>query len=417
MMWAEWSPRLVIGVAVDGACVRAVGLRFGRVVWGLETEITGPHAIADALTACLASRPRHSSWVSRVVQATVAWALPPVVTIALGPTHAQTKRLVGLPPLADAGLAARAVQEHVGHFFLKNGIPLVTTSVRADGAESAWAAAFEQPMVMALATACHESRVQLRAVVPAVDVLSHGLVAMYDDTLVWLDGHARGDVFAITWRGGRLAGVRRAMAATGEAVSPVPVPTLAVLGERAWRFAPAYGAAVSPAPLTYRADGQHRRTTSRRHVAIAAAAAVLALVLAAVAPALAARRVEGRATAQLKRLGPSETRALAAARDLGLVTAALGEVAAFEQSARISTLELRDLANALPSGAALLAVHMDSLGGSIVAIAPRAGAVVTPLDHIPWLASPEIVGPVTREQSGGHEVERVTVRFHWSHRS
>lgn len=400
-----WSPRLEIGVAIDGACVRAVGLRFGRVVWGLETEIAEPDAIAGALTACLASRPRHTSWV-----------LPPVVTIALGPTHAQTKRLVGLPPLADAGLAARTVQEHVGRFFLKNGIPLVTTSVRVDSAEGAWVGAFEQPTVAALAAACVASRVQLRAVVPAVDVLAHGLVAVYDETLVWLDGHARGDAFAITWRGGRLSGVRRT-AATGEAGPPVAVPALAVLGERAWRFAPAYGAAVSPAPLTYRADGQRRRTTSRRQVAVAAAAALLALALAALTPGLAARRAEWRATAQLGRLGPSEKRALAVARDLGLVTAALGEVAAFEQSARISTIELRDLANALPPGAALLAVHMDSVGGSIVAIAPRAGAVVTPLDHIPWLASAEIVGPVTREHAGGRDVERVTVRFHWSHRS
>jgi hypothetical protein len=424
MMWsggAGWSPRLLIGVAIDGACVRAVGLRFGRVVWGLETEITNPDAIAEALTACLASRPRHRSWLGRIAQAIVARGFPPVATIALGPTHAQTKRLVGLPPLANAHLAARAVQEHAGHFFLKNGIPLVTTSVRADGTESAWAAAFEQPMVTALATACHESRVQLHAIVPAVDVLSHGLVATYDETLVWRDGSAR-DAFAITWHGGRLAGVRRAMVPTGETVSPVAVPALAVLGDRAWRFAPAYGAAVSPtgqdpsAPLTYRAHGHHRRATSQRHVAFAAAAMILALTLAALAPGLAARRAEQRATMQLKRLGPSETRALSVARELGLVTAALGEVAAFEQSASISILELRDLSNALPTGAALLTVHMDSLGGSIVAIAPRAGAVVTPLDHISWLASPEIVGPVTREHAGGHDVERVTVRFRWSHR-
>jgi hypothetical protein len=196
------------------------------------------------------------------------------------------------------------------------------------------------------------------------------------------------------------------------------------LGEQSWRFAVAYGAAISSsilgefAALAYRAGGTAGRAAkpraSRRRVLIAAVAASVALAAAALAPGLAARRVAQAATAQLAALGPRDGEALRVSRNLGLVTAALGEVASFEGSARVSTLLLHDLANALPPGAALLAFHMDSAGGSIVAIAPRAGAVVTPLDHLPWLASPEIVGPVTREQAGGREVERVTVRFRWA---
>jgi hypothetical protein len=49
-----------------------------------------------------------------------------------------------------------------------------------------------------------------------------------------------------------------------------------------------------------------------------------------------------------------------------------------------------------------------------VAFTPRAGALLTRLETVPGLAAPEITGPVTRETAGGHEVERVTVRFRWS---
>jgi hypothetical protein len=402
-----WSPRIRIGVAIDRATVRAVGIRFGRVAWGLETPMLATDAIGDAVVACLASRPGRRSWIARL--------LPPIVTVALGPAHAQTKRLVGLPPLADPRLLARAVHEHVGRFFLKNGVPLVTTSVRADGDHAAWAAAFEQPTVAAIAAACQRASLRLGTVVPAVDVLACGLVGLYDETLVWPDGDT---AVAVTWSGGRLAAVRRASSDAQSAHRPVPVPVLAPLGDHAWAFAVAYGAVAGPDALAYRADGATNhvaaRPASRRRVLIAATAASVALAAAALAPGLAARRMERRATARLVVLGPREGQARRVSRDLGLVTAALGEVASFEGSARVSTLLLHDLANALPPGAALLAIHMDSIGGSIVAVAPRAGAVVTPLDHVAWLASPEIVGPVTREQAGGKEVERVTVRFRWA---
>jgi hypothetical protein len=412
----RWSPRLRIGVAVDQTSVRAVGVRFGRVLWGLETPRPNNDTVDDALVACLGSRPGRRAFIGGV--------LLPTVTVALGPAHAQTKRLVGLPPLADPRLLARTVREHVGRFFLKNGVPLVTTTVRSDGPDGAWAAAFEQPVVVSLRNACDRSRVALRAVVPAVDVLSLGLVALYNETLIWPDGDTAVEV---AWSAGRLTGVRRAAPVPGSTqLHAVPVPELASLGEGAWRFAAAYGAAIGSGPaashtsevLAYRPDGSTRDVArppaSQRRTITAAGAAMLALTAAALAPGVAAHRAERQATAQLAVLAPRETQALAVSRDLVLVTSALGQVAAFAASARVPTLLLRDLANALPTGAALLAMHLDSLGGSIVAIAPRAGAVVTPLDHIAWLASPEIIGPVTREKADGRDLERVTVRFRWA---
>ncbi|HWZ60222.1 MAG TPA: hypothetical protein VNW46_14690, partial [Gemmatimonadaceae bacterium] len=66
-----WSPRLRIGVAIDRATVRAVGVRLGRVVWGLETPRVEADDITDAVVACLDSRPDRRSWLARLVAPTV----------------------------------------------------------------------------------------------------------------------------------------------------------------------------------------------------------------------------------------------------------------------------------------------------------------------------------------------------------
>jgi hypothetical protein len=100
-----------------------------------------------------------------------------------------------------------------------------------------------------------------------------------------------------------------------------------------------------------------------------------------------------------------------AGAELRRVTAALDEVAAFDASRRPATTLLAELTRALPDGAAMVALRIDSAGGSLVAVAPRAPAVLMPLERVPGIRAPEIVGPVTREVLGGREVERVTVRF------
>jgi hypothetical protein len=198
----RWSPRVRIGLAIDRTAVRAVGIQFGRVAWGAETPIGASDSVEDAVVASLASRPGRHAWTAAV--------FTPSVAVALGPAYAQTKRLVGLPPLSDAALVARTVQEHVGRFFLKNGIPLVTTAVRSDGMGGTWAAAFDQPVLTSLAAACVRVRVRLRGVVPAVDVLASGLAGLSDATVLWPDGDA---AVAVTWAAGRLAAVRRATSA------------------------------------------------------------------------------------------------------------------------------------------------------------------------------------------------------------
>jgi hypothetical protein len=344
---------LVIGLAIERDRLRAVGVRGARVVWGVDAPITDATELGDALAAFLVRLP-----VRRFGR--------PRVTVALGATFAQTKRLAGLPPIGDERVLAKTVQEHAARFFLKNGVPLVTTSVRLDANGEAWGAALQKGVVDTIVSACRTSRLELAGIVPAVDV-------------------AKPDVAPLT-----------------------------PLGHEAMEFSAAYGAAVTSGALTWRAGAGADEAAPRWRMTTIACAAGLALVLVVLAPGLGARLTEHRAIAHLATIARPTRAAQHVARDNDLVTRALGEVASFDRGRRPATLLLAALAKALPEGAALLALHVDSAGGSVVAFAPRAGALLTRLETVPGLAAPEITGPVTRETAGGREVERVTVRFRWS---
>jgi len=344
---------LTVGLAIERDRLRAVGVRGARVVWGVDASLTDATPLADALTGFLAQLP-----LGRFSR--------PRVTIALGATFAQTKRLAGLPPIGDERLLARIVSEHASRFFLKNGVPLVTTSVRLDEQGKPWGAALQKTVVDTIVSACRTSRLRLSGIVPAVDV------------------------------------------------AKTEVAALAPLGRDATQFAAAYGAAVTAGALAWRAGTTDETVAPRWRMIAITSAAGLAVLLAILAPGLGARAAEHHAIAHLATIAASTRTTQRVARDVGLVTEALGEVATFDRDRRPVTMLMAALAKALPDGAALLAFHVDSAGGSVVALVPRAASLLTRLESVPGLGAPEIVGPVTRETAGGNQVERVTIRFRWS---
>jgi hypothetical protein len=349
---------LVIGLVIERDRLRAVGVRGSRVCWGVDATIPDETSLGDALGLFLGQLP-------------LGQFARPRVTVALSAAFAQTKRLSGLPALGDERVLARTVSEHATRFFLRNGVPLVTTSVRFDAKGQPWAAALQKNVVDTVVGACHGSRLRLFGIVPAIDV-------------------AKSDV-----------------------------PALASLGADAAQFAAAYGAAVTAGALTWRAGAaaaiaEHRAPPWR--LATLAATAGLTLLIAVLAPGLGARVAEHRAIAHVAMIATSTRAAQLVTHDNELVTRALGTVAVFDRGRRPMTVFMASLAKALPDGAALLALHIDSAGGSVVALTPHASALVTSLDGAPGLAAPEITGPVTGETANGRKVERVTVRFRWGRR-
>jgi len=102
---------------------------------------------------------------------------------------------------------------------------------------------------------------------------------------------------------------------------------------------------------------------------------------------------------------------------LANVTHHLRVAAAFgSQSPPPFTVTLASLTRALPVGSAVMALSLDSAGGTAVLVSDDMMHVMASLDTSRAIVSPRITGPVTREQIGGAGLERATVHFGWSAR-
>jgi hypothetical protein len=390
--------RLRVGLAVGAGGVHAVGVRRGRILWALEGTLEPGEPIERGIAQLLARAP-----LPRWPRATVV--------AAVGPSRSQTKRLHGLPPVDDPRLLSRVVAEGAGRFFLKNGIPLSTGGVRVNAAGEAWGAAYDQPVVSAIEGACRTMRLDLRAIVPAVAVLGRAFDA---ERVTWVDGDAAAE---LTIRDGILQTLRRVQLAEGGPHGTVgtPVTALATLGENASRFAAAYGAALLERvePLAVR---QVRRSFAGDavpswRVAAVIAALALSATAALVAPGIAAMRASHVAEARLAQLAPRRAAAVGVEIEVARVSAALAEVSAFDAKRRSRTLFVAGLSDALGEESAVVALRIDSAGGSIVVIAPRAAPVLARLERVAGVGATEIVGPVTKELVASRELERVTIRF------
>ncbi|HET7463776.1 MAG TPA: hypothetical protein VFJ82_21150 [Longimicrobium sp.] len=387
---------LSLGVGVGADRIRAVAVRGGAVAWAGEAELDDAAGPGAALRELLASAPLPR------------WPRPSVA-LAVSPALAQLRRITGLPQVADERTLTQVVRQSAGKFFLRNGKPVATTRVRVIAPGEVWCAAFEQGLVDALVAACRESGLSVRGIVPAVAVLPR---ALEGDRLTWRDGEVRVEVELAG--DGTLAAVRRTRAAGAADPTPdaAPVPALARIGATAPAFADAYGAALlrrgEPLALEPRRDDA---APPPWRLPLAAAAVCASLVAYAILPVRAAHRAEAAALARLARVNAASTAARQADEGEGRVTAALAEVAAFDSARYAHTRLLGDLTRALPVGSALATFRVDSAGGSIVALTPRAAAVLAPLERVPGVSGAEIVGTVTHEVVAGRELERVNVRF------
>lgn len=385
-----------LGIAVGAEGIRAVALNGGRIVAATEARVGPGDSLSAAVAELLSGAP-----LPRFPR--------PRVVVALGPSLAQTRRIAGLPPLDDGRMLAQVVREGAGKFFLRNGVPLATTGVRIVEPGTVWAAALDERAVRQVEAGCRAAGLRADRFVPAVAVLGRALTG---DHLRWPDGPA---VAEVELQGGELRAVRRLSAsAAADAPPPAAVPALARLGEEGWRFADAYGAASLPEyePMVLRPAGARAPgDVPRWRLALAGGALAAALLFAAVAPALQAMGAEDAAAARIAAVQDRRRAAADTERELGRITGALAEAAAFDAGRYSPTLLLADLTAALPAGSAIVAFHADTAAGSVVALAPRAAVVVQPLERVTGIVSPEIVGPVTRETVAGRQLERVMVRF------
>lgn len=433
-----------VGLAIsDDRWIRAVGVRGGRVRWHTETTLDTGVPLEDGLVAFFTSM---NASAGRLRPRWLRWRRSAIV-VALPSQLAQLKRLTGLPPLADRALLASLVREGADRFFLRGAGPLAVGGVRLDEEGGAWAAAYDSTAVAGIDAACRATGWRIHRIVPAAAALPHALLG---ERICWTEGAWTTEVRVV---GSLLSGIRR-QPATEEtlaesAATLTAVPALAVLGDGARRFAAAYGAAESMTEPVGLAGGAiahgDQGPTPRWRLALAAAAVLLAAVGGAIVPVHAARRAAERATAELATLAVPRAQATATERELRRETEILAEADELQRGRRSMTELLASITMVLPESTALASLRVDSVAGTLVVVGQRVAHAAGALEHIPDVASAELVGPVTRESvaprimappygpaapggalrgvagapaaTAGHELERATIRIRLRPRS
>jgi hypothetical protein len=387
-----------LGLAVSDAAVRLLGLRDGVVVWAAESEWDGAVGLERAVTALLIQAPGRK-WRRHLVRATI------------GPSRCQTRLIEGLPTLTDPRVVTALLRENVSRFFLRNGVPLVTSDAVRGAGDTWWGTAFEEPIVDALRRAGAQCRARIEIVVPTIAVIP----SLTDATeLCWRDGNT---TILARVRDGRLLEAHRLAEHLEQPHSlPESIAALAALGTSGVSYLDAFAVAREarsdrwPALVPGRVERD--RPLPRWRLLTAAAALGVALLGAALAPGLRARTAAMRAERELARLTPIAGPALNEESELRKFEGAMAEYGRMRRSAeRPMTRFLAQLAALLPDSAALIALRTDSAGGQLSLLGPSIAGVMARLERWPLISSPQIVGPITREMVEGRERERATVRF------
>jgi hypothetical protein len=333
----------------------------------------------------------------------------------VGASSSQLRRLVNLPAIDSKRALRDVVRSSVARFFLKNGVPLLTSSVRREADGVGWAAAIDEPPVRAVAEACRSRRLRLEVAAPMVVALQR---AMTGEVLIAADGDVVVEVHVGSR--GELQDVRRTSAGDDEKINQrsTPVAALKSLGNNATTYAAAYGATAieRSEPLALHAQELRQwqdNSVPAWRMLLAAAALVATVALALTLPGLRASRVAAHASARLAAINRQYRAAQWTEAELLRTTIALDQLAAFQRSRRSMIDFFAQLTASLPENAWLQSVHLDQQGGTVVALAPRAASALAGLSELKSITAPVIVGAVSSEQIGPDRIERITIRFRW----
>ena len=136
------------GITIDGDVIRALGLRRGRPVWAASAPVR--NGIGASLATLLAIARSRLGRVSPV-------------GMAIGPAFATVTRYDAATSVPPTAVASRVVVRG-----------------KAD-----WVATYGREALEELQRTCAAARVEVRAIMPVVDVVARGLASVYDDTVPW----------------------------------------------------------------------------------------------------------------------------------------------------------------------------------------------------------------------------------------
>lgn len=382
------------GISVGGSWIRAAAVRRGRIVWAGETRYAGAADLADAIArlAAEASPPLRSLRV--VLERDI------VATRTLDPS-----------PLRSTGLARRYVAIDAARLFRVRGPAVSDAAVITVGKRRVlWAAAAPAAIAAAIERGCREAGIQLLGIGIAADYLPRtiaaplesGEAAFPNSVVTELVSTVRGRA----WRSRQINGA--------DAAVPVFRAPLAMLGERAKLFAPAFGAATGRAGLCLLTT-ESRGAADQTRLRAAARRGVIAVVLVACAGAVWTARLmsaDRAAARELATLAPALQTALAERRDLRAAQNALATMAAAERNRSEYLRLLGRLSTA--AGDSLVLVSLNAAGDSLVRLSgytPLLSSLRVTLEREPWVRETRVDAPALREVLPGSVPGREWDRF------
>lgn len=392
-----------IGVGVAASAVRAVVVRDGSVAWSGERPLGPDQPLGEALAALLAKALDKAP--SR------RWSRPSI-RVALGPSSVQVKLLRGLPESEDGRLLSRVVEESRRSFFLANGSPLITGSVRVTGPGEAWAAAFEEPDVQSVRDAFQTLGLREGRIIPSAVGLPF---AAENDHFLWREGPVGLDIQAGA-SGLEEIRCRPSGAINGEVAELEPVPALAELKGEALAFADAYGAATVDDEDWVRvgvsAGSRGSDSGWTRRLAGPAIIAGLAIALALAAPVRSAI-LAGQGEAALRDFHSGERwRTVGPTLEqIAEINEVLTEIESFASTRVETTALLGAIARELPDDMVLVSLRVEGMEGEVVGLGPEASELLGAFQRLPGLESVQNAGVVAGRGPGGRQVEQVMIRF------
>jgi len=239
----------MIGIGLSSDRLRALAFEHGRIIWCAQTAFGPDISLLDALTELTSSWPLRK-WCWRHGRRNK-------VAIAIGPTMSHFRLLRGLPPMNHA-LRLPVVQESASRFFPVDHGSLVVTGIQEVDETSAWASAIPAELIAEIKRACAALKWRCEAIVPTLALLPS---CSADEELQWVDGPMF--VRVLRTKLGIQSIERRRRSTTEQPVicdSAAVLAPLETLGQGAWGFADAFGAATvrRDQPFVLRIKGTDR---------------------------------------------------------------------------------------------------------------------------------------------------------------
>lgn len=354
-----------IGVYVDQCDIAVAVVERGKMVWSAAAPLSVDHHMSDhgrvaSTLGLLLDRIPKSRWPGLVVNT------------AIGAPWARVKLLKGVPPVNRHSELVSLLRLNTSRF-VASSRPIIITGALATSSGDVHVGVADRSVVDAITNEITSRKLRMGRIVPA--------------TSIDLGGNSPGSA-------GRASTVREL--STGE--------TIAVRVATARGLMP-LGLSAQDNPAAAVPDISPKRIT-------VAGAVLVAVALLYVGSQLNIERVTlARDAAAVRRMAAVSDSGVREEAELRRLNRDLANAANFSRHRVSTALLLGAITQALPAEAAITTLRIDSANVDIVALSPRTAAVVDALSDVPNVASPTIIGPVSRETVGPRELERATIRL------